>query len=138
MTTILIHLIQTAIILAVLYPLVLLVLRICKPASARLHRFAWGGVLVIPFFAMTLPVAVPVAVVETAEEQSRNRQIAEFAPTGQDVYNPRPAQMAWQPGEARQKKDNSPNGALQDGGSNAPIGATMIEEGGIPRLSPGL
>ena len=61
MTTLLIHLASTAIVLALFYPLVVLLLRAFRPQEAVTHRIAWGGVLLVPFFAMSLPVAVPVA-----------------------------------------------------------------------------
>ena len=72
MTTILLyHLACTAIALAVLYPLVVFLLWISRPSSARLYRFAWSGVLVIPFFALSLPVVVPVAQEDSREVGNR-------------------------------------------------------------------
>ena len=84
-TTLLFHLATTAIVLAVLYPLVAFLLWISRPSSARLYRFAWSGVLVIPFFALSLPVAIPVA---GEDEQSRNLQIAQERPARAEERNP--------------------------------------------------
>src|SRR5215469_14218091 len=68
-TIILFHLLRAAIVLAVLYLLVVLLLRTLQPSAAWQHRIAWSGVLVIPFFAMSLPLTIPVVSMKT--EQSR-------------------------------------------------------------------
>jgi len=58
--TLLFHLLATAVVLAVFYPLMVLLLRVFQPSAALVHRIAWAGVLVIPFFALSLPVSIPV------------------------------------------------------------------------------
>ena len=58
---VLVHLLTSAIALTVFYPLLAILLRLFRPRAAWTYRIAWGGVLAVPFFALSLPVAVPVA-----------------------------------------------------------------------------
>jgi hypothetical protein len=75
-TIILYHLVRAAIALTVFYPLVVFLLWFCRPSMASLHRLAWSGVLVCPFFALSLPIAVETA----AEEGYRPLKVAHRPP----------------------------------------------------------
>jgi len=81
MTILLFHLARAAIALAVFYPLVMLILRLCQPSAALLHRLAWGGVLLIPFFAMSLPFSISIPVAENALPIVESPAVPTFAET---------------------------------------------------------
>lgn len=49
-----------ALVLSVLYPLVWILLRRIPNGPALVHRIAWSGVLLVPLFALSVPVSLPV------------------------------------------------------------------------------
>ena len=68
-TTLLSHLTCVSICLAVLYFLVMGILRIFQPCAAVIHKIAWGGTLVVALFALTIPLKLPLLPTPEKNEQ---------------------------------------------------------------------
>ncbi len=47
------------VVLTVLFPIVWIIIKLLPSSPAVLHRFAWGGLLLVPFLALSVPLNLP-------------------------------------------------------------------------------